>query len=86
MKISVVIPAYNEEQRLPGTLEQITRILFGIACPSEIVVVDNDSQDRMKGKGRMKSFLPVIFCGHARRRNIKGRKALPEFFAVRRRG
>ncbi len=45
MKLSIVIPAYNEEQRLPETLGRITKALSVAALPSEIIVVDNDSQD-----------------------------------------
>jgi glycosyltransferase involved in cell wall biosynthesis len=48
MKISVIIPAYNEEQCLPKTLEHIGRALSVAACPSEIIVVDNDSRDKTK--------------------------------------
>src|SRR3954470_10156424 len=48
MKVSVIIPAYNEEQCLPETLERIGKALSIVACPSEIIVVDNDSQDRTK--------------------------------------
>lgn len=45
-KISVIIPAYNEEECLPQTLEHIRKALYISASPSEIIVVDNDSQDR----------------------------------------
>jgi len=48
MKVSVVIPAYNEEQCLPDTLDRISKALAAAACPSEIIVVDNDSQDKTK--------------------------------------
>ncbi|MDQ3803514.1 MAG: glycosyltransferase [Acidobacteriota bacterium] len=48
MKVSVIIPAYNEEQCLPETLERIGQALSIAACPSEIIVVDNDSQDGTK--------------------------------------
>jgi glycosyltransferase involved in cell wall biosynthesis len=48
MKISVIVPAYNEEQCLPETLERIGRALSIAAHPSEIIVVDNDSQDRTR--------------------------------------
>jgi glycosyltransferase involved in cell wall biosynthesis len=48
MKVSVIIPAYNEEQCLPETLYRITKALSVAACPSEIIVVDNDSQDGTK--------------------------------------
>ena len=48
MKISIIIPAYNEELALPETLERIGKTLSIAACPSEIIVVDNDSQDKTK--------------------------------------
>ena len=44
MKVSIIIPAYNEEQCLPETLVRITKALFFVALPSEIIVVDNDSR------------------------------------------
>jgi len=44
-KLSVIVPAYNEEQYLPETLARITTALAVAGCPSEIIVVDNDSQD-----------------------------------------
>lgn len=48
MKISVIIPAYNEELRLPRTLAHINKALAVVAWPSEVIVVDNDSQDRTR--------------------------------------
>lgn len=48
MKVSIIIPAYNEELALPETLQRIGEALSVVACPSEIVVVDNDSQDGTK--------------------------------------
>jgi len=48
MKISVIVPAYNEEQYLPESLEYIGKALSIASCSSEIIVVDNDSQDRTK--------------------------------------
>jgi dolichyl-phosphate beta-glucosyltransferase len=43
--LSVVIPAFNEAQRLPPTLEKIQRYLAGRAGGTEIVVVDDGSAD-----------------------------------------
>ncbi len=42
MDIAVVIPAFNEEERLPAVLEAVT------ACPSvrQVIVVDDGSQDK----------------------------------------
>jgi glycosyltransferase involved in cell wall biosynthesis len=62
MKLSVIIPAYNEEQCLPQSLERIGKALSIAGCSSEnanssselaccfseIIVVNNDSQDRTK--------------------------------------
>ncbi len=42
LRLAVVIPAYNEEERLPGVLAAVT------ACPAarQVVVVDDGSQDK----------------------------------------
>jgi dolichyl-phosphate beta-glucosyltransferase len=43
--LSVVIPAYNEEQRLPRTIEQIERYLEGRRVAYELILVDDGSAD-----------------------------------------
>lgn len=43
--LSVIIPAFNEEQRLPKTLEQVLAYLQDQAYVSEILVIENASQD-----------------------------------------
>ncbi len=44
--ISIVIPAFNEERRLPATLSAVFRYLEGKACAfSEVLVVDDGSTD-----------------------------------------
>jgi glycosyltransferase involved in cell wall biosynthesis len=48
MKISVIIPAYNEERCLPQTLARIKQALALTTAQSEIIVVDNDSVDKTK--------------------------------------
>ncbi len=45
IKLSVVIPAYNEEKRLGATLEQITAFLKKQPFASEIIVADDGSRD-----------------------------------------
>ncbi len=45
MKISIVIPAYNEEKCLPATLEKIGAALAIVDYDSEVIVVDNQSTD-----------------------------------------
>ncbi|MBI4455237.1 MAG: glycosyltransferase family 2 protein [Acidobacteria bacterium] len=44
--LSVVIPAYNEQDRLPTTLSRLRRYLDGRQISYEIIVVDDGSQDR----------------------------------------
>jgi dolichyl-phosphate beta-glucosyltransferase len=43
--LSVVIPAYNEERRLPGTLAAIAAYLAAQPYASELIVVDDGSTD-----------------------------------------
>ncbi len=44
--LSVVVPAYNEEQRLPTTLEKVTAFLReNVDGPSEVLVVNDGSSD-----------------------------------------
>jgi dolichyl-phosphate beta-glucosyltransferase len=44
--LSIIIPAHNEEKRLLATLQQVTGFLQSQAYLSEILVVENASQDR----------------------------------------
>ncbi|MBC7106301.1 MAG: glycosyltransferase family 2 protein, partial [Firmicutes bacterium] len=44
--LSVVIPAYNEEHRLPATLGSIREYFAGQPFPVEVIVVDDGSADR----------------------------------------
>ena len=43
--LSIVIPAYNEEKRLPGTLARVVHFLDKQPFTSEILVVENGSKD-----------------------------------------
>ena len=48
MKISIVIPAYNEADNLPGILEELKRNITSNECDVEeleIIVVDDHSND-----------------------------------------
>jgi len=44
--LSIIVPAYNEETRLPGTLEQIAQFLNAQPYSSEVLIVENGSTDR----------------------------------------
>ncbi len=46
MKLSIIIPAYNEEKRLPKTLEEIDKYLSGQNYDYEILVVNDGSKDK----------------------------------------
>jgi glycosyltransferase involved in cell wall biosynthesis len=46
MRLSVIIPAYNEEQRLPETLRSVGDYLAAQSYDSEVIVVDDGSTDR----------------------------------------
>jgi len=46
MHLSVIIPAYNEEKRLPQTLREIDEYLRKQNFESEIIVVSDGSKDR----------------------------------------
>jgi dolichyl-phosphate beta-glucosyltransferase len=45
-KLSIIIPAYNEECRLPDTLKKITAWMQTVPFAVEILIVENGSQDR----------------------------------------
>lgn len=44
--LSIIIPAYNEEKRLPGTLDFILAFLRKQTYEAEIIVCDDGSRDR----------------------------------------
>lgn len=46
IRLSVIIPAYNEEQRLPKTLESVREYLSKQSYASEVLVVSDGSKDR----------------------------------------
>jgi dolichyl-phosphate beta-glucosyltransferase len=46
MYLSIVIPAYNEEQRIAKTLQVVCAYIQQQAYPAEIIVVDDGSQDK----------------------------------------
>jgi len=44
--LSIIIPAHNEENRLPSTLEQVLRFLEKQPYTFEVIIVENGSMDR----------------------------------------
>jgi dolichyl-phosphate beta-glucosyltransferase len=67
--LSVVIPAYNEEQRLPRAVSQIATFLAGKDWEFEIVVVDDGSRD---GTAAVASRLPVRLISYRPNRGKGG--------------
>ncbi len=46
MALSVIIPTFNEESYLPGTLSSLQKAISVCTCGVEVIVVDNASADR----------------------------------------
>ena len=46
MFLSIIIPAYNEETRLPDTLDKVGSFLGTQSYSSEVLIVNNNSTDR----------------------------------------
>ncbi|MFA7302207.1 MAG: glycosyltransferase [Candidatus Paceibacterota bacterium] len=60
MKISFVIPAHNEEVRLPTSLASIERALARGAYDAEVIVVNNGSVDRTGEVARSYDWVRVV--------------------------
>lgn len=46
LEVSIVIPAYNEEDRLPATIQQVTEYMRGTGRNWELLIADDGSTDR----------------------------------------
>jgi len=57
--LSVVIPAYNEERRLPATLDDVLTTLQARPYTSELLVVNDGSSDRTSEVTRSRTGGPV---------------------------
>ena len=57
-ELSLIIPAYNEEARLPATLRRIAEYVRASNRPTEVIVVDDGSRDRTAEVAR--SFVSEI--------------------------
>jgi dolichyl-phosphate beta-glucosyltransferase len=70
-RLSVVIPAYNEALRLPGTLRHVLGYLSGQAYPAEVLVVDDGSRDHTADVVRTwpQGRIPVKLVEHPDRSN-----------------
>lgn len=68
--LSVIIPAYNEEKRLPKTLQSVTAFLKTKPYQSEILIVDDGSKDKTGDVVRAASIhnptIKLLQYGHNR--------------------
>ena len=65
MKLSVIIPAYNEERRLPKTLEQVFSFLAEQDYEAEVIIVENGSKDQtLKIAREFSANLPNLYVLH----------------------
>jgi len=82
MKLSIIIPAYNEEDTIANLLKIISKVDFRI--PFEIIVVDDGSTDKtydsiFKSKSQFKNIKMISYKknrgkGYALRKGIKNSK------------
>ncbi len=66
IKLSVIIPAYNEEFRLPGTLSQSIAYLRAQPYQSEVIVVNDGSTDGTERvvRAQAASYGPLKLVAH----------------------
>ncbi len=68
--LSIVIPAYNEERRLPETLRRIRAYVEARTASAEVIVVDDGSSDRTAAfvEEHRPSFLGLRLVSNGRNR------------------
>ncbi|HML24736.1 MAG TPA: glycosyltransferase family 2 protein [Aggregatilinea sp.] len=71
--LSIVIPAYNEQQRLPQSLRQIRDFVSRQPYAIEVIVVDNNSTDHTRGIAE--EFVSEIHCLRVLIETIQGKGA-----------
>ena len=59
--VSIVIPAYNEQERIKKTLESVNRYFSGMTITRQIIVVDDGSSDNTASVvGNLKKEIPGL--------------------------
>lgn len=71
--LSIIIPAYNEEKRLPRAIKKITKYLASISFQYEIIIVDDGSTDGTASLADEFTFLyPFLRVIHLKKNRGKG--------------
>ena len=75
---SVIIPAYNEQEWLPATLDALLKAMKAIDMAGEVIVADNKSRDRTaaiaREHGAVVVFEPINQISRARNSGAKAAK------------
>jgi dolichyl-phosphate beta-glucosyltransferase len=67
--LSIILPALNEERRLPKTLDEVAAFVTAQSYPVEAILVDNGSQDRtLELANAYAARLPFLKVIHEERR------------------
>src|SRR5271157_6117685 len=61
--VSIIIPAYNEEKRLPYSLQRIKKYLKGCGFPFEIIVINDGSADKTVEAAEKEKGVRIISNG-----------------------
>ena len=69
MKISLVIPCYNEEESLPALIDEIDAVVGAEQLDAEVILVDDGSRDRTAEMIRAKAAEGGIYRAVIFRRN-----------------
>ena len=80
--LSIIVPAYNEEQCLPDTLQVLKQGMKDVSQRIELIVVDNNSDDRTAEIARTEGATVVFEPENqiARARNAGAREARGEWY------
>ena len=46
MKLSLIVPCYNEEEALPIFYQEVTKVCAGLGCDYELLLINDGSKDR----------------------------------------
>ncbi len=83
-ELSIVVPAYNEEERIARTLIELDRFLSEYGASYEIVVVDDGSTDgTVSLVGKMRREMPALRCLATRPNRGKGHAVRVGMLAAR---